>query len=377
MKHPLEFGPSKEQFTTQEWFKRDLEKAFRPYWQLAGHIDQIPDPGSYFLFTFGADEIIVARTEDGDVSAYYNCCTHRGHKLVTERTGKLGRNIVCPYHNWAFSRDQGSCLAANRMPKSFDKSTVDLKSVWVEVFNKLVYVCLSKEAPVSVEQGTRQVMDDRGGLYGYDLKRMKLAAYNELEVRANWKIVKENDDECYHCVANHPELIEGFDPWSGPYVVENIDNPQKMWTVEEWALIELGVQQAGERICNVLSPRVDGEGSDEISDAHFFWMPSGRMILVRDYVWIWTIVPVAPDRTLTRRWWLVHEDAEEGKDYETSALMDLFEVTMTQDERLCEEVQRGVSMEGYQPGPLNPYYQEPAASYYRFYRSLMEAEVGT
>lgn len=82
---------------------------------------------------------------------------------------------------------------------------------------------------------------------------------------------------------------------------------------------------------------------------------------------------LAPDRTLLTQHWLVHKDAEEGKDYDLETLTRLFDVTMMQDKALCEEVQRGLNMRRYTPGPLNPHHQSPAAAFYRWYENRLAA----
>jgi hypothetical protein len=47
--------------------------------------------------------------------------------------------------------------------------------------------------------------------------------------------------------------------------------------------------------------------------------------------------------------------------------MYLFDTTMRQDQKLCEEVQRRLRMPQYTPGPLNPHHQSPAAAFNHWY----------
>jgi Rieske 2Fe-2S family protein len=39
------------------------------------------------------------------------------------------------------------------------------------------------------------------------MSKLKVAAQEELIDQANWKLVMENNRECYHCESNHPELL--------------------------------------------------------------------------------------------------------------------------------------------------------------------------
>src|SRR5699024_8013593 len=47
------------------------------------------------------------------------------------------------------------------------------------------------------------------------LEHTKVAAQDELIEHGNWKLVMENNRECYHCEACHPELTNVFFPTYG------------------------------------------------------------------------------------------------------------------------------------------------------------------
>jgi Rieske 2Fe-2S family protein len=44
----------------------------------------------------------------------------------------------------------------------------------------------------------------------HKLHQTKIAFESTIMEHANWKLVWENNRECYHCSANHPELIRTF-----------------------------------------------------------------------------------------------------------------------------------------------------------------------
>jgi phenylpropionate dioxygenase-like ring-hydroxylating dioxygenase large terminal subunit len=46
----------------------------------------------------------------------------------------------------------------------------------------------------------------------YRPERLVLGAVHEYDVTANWKIIVENYNECYHCPSIHPELCEVTPP---------------------------------------------------------------------------------------------------------------------------------------------------------------------
>src|SRR6266705_747865 len=135
-------------------YRLDLERIWRRGWLFAGHTCQVKDPGDYFVFDVDTDSLVVIRGDDGRIHALHNTCRHRGMRICQDETGHVGR-IVCPYHQWSYARN-----------------------------GELV---------------------PRLGPQGFE--RAKVAAVRNYEVRANWKLVWENNRECWHCAANHPQYV--------------------------------------------------------------------------------------------------------------------------------------------------------------------------
>ena len=54
-----------------------------------------------------------------------NRCAHKGTKLVTAPSGKLGAAIRCPYHGWTYGYD-GS-FRAYPLPKGYEGTRIELK----------------------------------------------------------------------------------------------------------------------------------------------------------------------------------------------------------------------------------------------------------
>ena len=70
----------------------------------------------------------------------------------------------------------------------------------------LVYVCLADEPPAFesfAEQAARY-------LAPHDLSNSKVAYETTTFEKGNWKLVWENNRECYHCAGNHPSLTRTF-----------------------------------------------------------------------------------------------------------------------------------------------------------------------
>jgi Rieske 2Fe-2S family protein len=202
---------------------------------------------------------------------------------------------------------------------------------------------------------------------GYDLSDMKLAATKAHEIRANWKIIVENNLECYHCAINHPELCEVFD-WRYN-ATDDFDGALAI-RATGYEVLEASYPSSphtlnGERVCAVPSPRRDND-SDPASYA-LMWEPGAVLSLSRDNGWIFAPRPISPDRTELRQYWFVAKDAQEGRDYDVQSLMRFWDITMMQDREICEGVQRGMEMPAYTPGPLNRIHQSGQGGFYAWY----------
>src|SRR5215467_7379093 len=104
MKQRTSFGQltlDREYFVSQDVFAAEHERIFLRSWLLAGHVSQLEEPGSYFLFEIERESVIVVRDRDGKIHALHNHCRHRGSRLCHEVNGKLGQVILCPYHAWS------------------------------------------------------------------------------------------------------------------------------------------------------------------------------------------------------------------------------------------------------------------------------------
>jgi phenylpropionate dioxygenase-like ring-hydroxylating dioxygenase large terminal subunit len=108
MKNRTSFGQhtlDREYFVSDEVFAAEHERIFFRSWLLAGHISQLDQLGSYFLFELEHESVVVLRDHEGEIRAFHNHCRHRGSRLCREAQGTLGSAIVCPYHAWAYGLD--------------------------------------------------------------------------------------------------------------------------------------------------------------------------------------------------------------------------------------------------------------------------------
>ena len=221
-------------YTSAEDFQVDLDMIWYRDWLFVGHDCEIQNAGNYLTVQIGEYPVIVVRDRQGEIRAFHNSCRHRGSRICSEERGTAAR-LVCPYHQWTYSLD-GRLLAARDMGSNFDKSLYGLKSVHCTSVGGYIFVCVAKDAPDF--EPVRQQLEPY--FLPHKLHEAKIAFECTIVENANWKLVWENNRECYHCAANHPELIRSFpeDP-----TITGVDggfsNPRIMERWAKWEAVGL------------------------------------------------------------------------------------------------------------------------------------------
>ena len=187
-------------------------------WLFAGYTNQLPKAGNYFTYEIGDESLIIIRSEEGTnggggsegkIQAFHNSCRHRGSRIVTatQETQHTHR-LVCPYHQWSYARD-GSLVHARDMGAGFNKEDNALHEVHLEEVEGLIFICLTPKAqkPMWDFAPARALMSKQ--LKPHSLARGSKIAYSaNYTINSNWKLVYENNRECYHCAGSHPEYVK-------------------------------------------------------------------------------------------------------------------------------------------------------------------------
>mgnify|MGYP005829230551 FL=1 len=182
------------------------ERMWKRSWRYVGHADQVPENGSWFLTHDTGSPIVVTRTMDGEVKAFYNTCQHRGAPLVTEKSGQ-SRGFVCGYHGWSYTLD--GKLVAVRDKRDFvdlDMSCRSLVGVRCEMLGTLIFLNEDPDA---------QPLKDHIGpmakeLEQYDLDNLSLVDSKRYDVDCNVKVLLDAFLEVYHISSIHQDTVNRF-----------------------------------------------------------------------------------------------------------------------------------------------------------------------
>ena len=188
-------------YTDPEFFREELERFYCESWICAGRVEQIATPGDYFLREVAGESVIVTRDDAGAVRAFFNVCRHRGTRICTEAEGRFAGRIQCGYHGWTYGLD-GSLIGATHVLEDFRREDYPLNRVHVDVWDGNVFITLSERAAPLAEQ--LEDLPQKFARWGMgELRRYRRMEYS---VRANWKLVVLNYNECLHCPILHPAL---------------------------------------------------------------------------------------------------------------------------------------------------------------------------
>ena len=383
-------------------YRFEMESIWRQGWLFAGHSCQIPNPGDYFLYEVDGDSVIVIRNDEGQVKALYNVCRHRGSVICQEPQGNVKR-FICPYHQWTYDRN-GRLLLQRGMQADLDKSQLSLHAAHAREVEGMIFISLA-QTPSDFEaayQTIAPVAKPQG------LARGKVAKIMDFEVDSNWKLVWENNRECYHCNVNHPQYIKAnFDHYNAddtlPRISERLKavtahledklEEQGMYLREETGMTEFPDPEHGIWYAANRTPLVEGYVSESMDGKQVaplmgdYTDPEVGTLRVRSLPNFWLhascdhsvavrLTPNGLTHTSIRMIWLVDAKAEEGRDYELEKLLPFWLLTAEQDWEICSNQQRGVNSHAYTPGPLSIYKEYNLDRYIRWYLQELKTALG-
>jgi phenylpropionate dioxygenase-like ring-hydroxylating dioxygenase large terminal subunit len=197
----------------------EKEHLFKTHWQIACHVSDIPDPGSYQTFDLCGERAIIIRGEDGEVQAFHNICRHRGSRLVAKDKGVCSNAMICPFHGWVYNLD--GTLRGAAQPDSYppmDKHEFALRPVEYEVWNGFVFVRFMEGPQPSVKELLSPYQDEAAAYAMADHVPVDDIWVEETPV--NWKSIRDVDNEGYHVAMAHPALqdLYGSTYQDDPYI---------------------------------------------------------------------------------------------------------------------------------------------------------------
>lgn len=343
----LQAALPREMYVDHETWLTERETVLFGQWFCVGRLDDLGLSHDSRVVTVdvAGESVLVTRDEDGRLHASYNVCRHRGAQLrpVTDETAPVAcaaAALRCPYHSWTYGLD-GRLLRAPHTD-GLDVDAFRLAPVAVQTWGGFVFVHLSPEraAPLAEAVGRAE-----GALGNYGLAALVTGATLTYRVEANYKVLLENYNECYHCGPVHPELCRlvpafaggggGLDWEDG---VPHRDGAWTFTTTGTTTRASLPGLSAEERT------RHKGELA----------YPNLLVSASADHVAAFVLRPRSMDRTDVVCSLLFAADEAAAATFDPADAVELWDLVNRQDWAVCESVQRGMSSRSYRHGWFAP-----------------------
>jgi glycine betaine catabolism A len=354
-------------YADPDFHRAELERFFFRRWICAGRADEIPNPGDYFTRSIADESVIVTRDASGAIHALFNVCRHRGTRICERPEGHFVDRIQCPYHAWTYDLE-GRLLAAPHMPPGFRRDDYPLHRAGCDVWDGHVFVFLGQDRQEAregqegrAEQERRerhnrakrwpvlhdQLLDLPQRFAAYRMRDLRLARRIVYDVKANWKLIVLNYNECLHCPTLHPALnkvhhylgADNVAPTAG-YCGGAMGFRDGVETVSVDGLRRRGYL-----------PGLDDTQRQEV--AYYSIYPNFLLSLHPDYMMTHTLWPRAYDRTEVTCEWHFHPDEMARPDFSADDAIELWDATNREDWWISEQAQAGIKSRVYEPGPYS------------------------
>jgi Rieske 2Fe-2S family protein len=336
-------------YLSPEAFAAEQDRIFWREWFVVGREEEVAAPGDYVVKEVAGESILVVRTRDGVLTGHYNVCRHRGSQLVPDcAAGRFSGGIRCPYHSWTYTLE-GELRTAPFLDEAdgLARAELSLHPVGVAVWGGFVFVQLT---PAEAEARGLTLGRQLGGvpdrLGRYPLAELRVGWRISYEVRANWKVVLENYNECYHCGPVHPELcrlVPAFRERGGSELDWERGIPHRDGA---WTFTASGTTSR--------RPFAGLSEDELVRHKGELIYPNFMLSLSADHVAAFYLLPRGPDRTTIMTEFLFHPSEIARDDFAPADAVEFWDLVNRQDWAICQSVQRGMASRMFQRGFYAP-----------------------
>ena len=339
----------RDYYFSPEIFEREKERIFFRQWFCGGRDEEMPEPGDFLVLEVAGESIIALRTREGRLRAYYNICRHRGSRLVqNDSRGSFTGGIRCPYHSWTYTLD-GELRTAPFLEEQdgLYKAELALFPVEIESWGGFFFLYLTPgERRLPAQDLAAQLGQIPERLSRYPLAQLRSVRHLSYPVNANWKVILENYNECYHCSPVHPELcrlVPSFKQRGGSELDWDRGVPHREGA---WTFTTTGTSNRRP---------FDGLNDDEqVRHKGELIYPNFMISLSADHVTAYTLWPTDPAHTTVRCDFLFHPSEIALSGFDPADAMEFWDLINRQDWAICENVQRGMQSRMFQQGIYAP-----------------------
>lgn len=354
-------------YNSPDIFRLESQRIFHDQWFCVGRAEQLREKGDCLHVDVAGESVLVLRGRDDALRGFYNVCRHRGSQLVRTlalpdiatpdavHSGRIAGAVVCGYHSWSYNLD-GSLRAAPfvRFDEQCPKERFSLVPVNLETWGGFIFLNLATKAPSPL---LTQVDSPAQKLVRYALEDLRRGVQLIYDVQANWKVILENYNECYHCGPVHPELcalVPAFRAHGGADLDWAGGVPHRPGA---WTFTSTGTSARAP-----FPGLSDKEKSHHNGDVAY---PNLMLSVAAEHVAAFTLWPKSPDLTRIACEFLFHPSEIEKPGFDPSDVVDFWDIVNRQDWRVCESVQAGMKSRGFRGGFYAP-MEDPSLDIRRY-----------
>jgi len=338
----LEPSLTREAYWDDAFFAREREAIFWDQWFYVGRADRLDGAGAYTVLDVAGESVILVRAEDG-IYAHLNFCRHRGSRLLCG-DGVVRATIRCPYHSWAYALDGRLVASPFVASEDVPPEARRLHRVEVAEWGGFLFVNLGRgdDRPTLAQQlGPVPQRLER-----YPLAELQVARSLRYDVEANWKVMLENYNECYHCAGVHPELcriVPAFKQRGGSELDWDRGIPHREGA---WTFTASGTSSRAP-----FATLSDDERTRHKGELIY---PNFMLSLSADHVAAFSIWPHGPSKTTILCDFLFHPDEMAKPGFDAGDVADFWDLVNRQDWKICESVQAGMRSRAFRFGYYAP-----------------------
>jgi choline monooxygenase len=310
----------------------ERDSVFAGNWQMAGRADQVGKPGEFFTIDVNQEPLVVVRSDDGTLRAFYNVCRHHAAAVVSEEHG-CAKHFRCPYHGWTYGNDgslkgmvefEGVC--------NFERADNGLVPVRVDTWENFVFVNLDGTA-TPLQEFLGKVpeivapLNLREKLHYFDRRVYTL--------NCNWKVYVDNYlDGGYHVPHAHKGLSSVVEYTK--YTIENYER----------ACLQSSPLDTSTTLESAISATRQGT-------AFYLWVYPNFMLNAYSGVMDTNLVlPLGVDKCAVIFDYYFADISEAAQKMHRESIA-VSEKVQDEDMAICDSVQRGLSSRAYVAGRLS------------------------
>lgn len=191
-----------------EYFELERKYVWRQSWLLIGRIEDIPEPGDYFVKDIEVckTSVLVTRGDDRQIRAFHNVCKHRSNKLVWKKeTGQASR-FFCSFHGWTFDlHGRLTVVPREELFRDFDKNDFPLTPIAIDTWEGFIFINLDPQPQETLRQFLGDIYDGYQGVFNGSKTNITYT----VNLKTNWKASNDAFCENYHFFMVHRDTVGG------------------------------------------------------------------------------------------------------------------------------------------------------------------------